>query len=109
MPFPSSYHDAPAMPCSEGYVPVTTDDVAAGVMDGKIVVERSCIDPDSARRFRLGSLPVCTAGHMTRGDAASMTTSRTLTPGMQDQRQHGVIHRKKERHPRNRSLRCRQL
>src|SRR5687767_12566679 len=97
------------MPCSAGYTPVTIEDVAAGVMDGKIVTERSCIEPASASRFRFGNLPVWMAGQTTRGDAASMTTSSTFTPArgeglltgtrapcMQHERKDGVIRRKEE-------------
>src|SRR5688572_21558211 len=55
------------------------DDVAAGVIEGKIVTDSWCISPASASFFRFGSWPVCTAGQTTRGDAASMTTSSTFT------------------------------
>src|SRR5688572_1815407 len=111
------------MPCAAGYTPVTIEDVAAGVIDGKIVTERSCIEPASASRFRFGSLPVWMAGQTTRGDAASMTTSSTFTPGrgdalltdntrapcVQHEGEGGVIRREEERQPRDRSLRRRQL
>jgi hypothetical protein len=69
------------IPFSAGYVPVMIEVVAAGVIDGKIVIDDWCISPASARRFRLGRRPVWIAGPTTRGVAASMTTSSTFTRG----------------------------
>src|SRR5687768_12928990 len=112
------------MPCSAGYTPVTIEVVAAGVIDGKIVTERSCIEPASASRFRLGSLPVWMAGQTIRGEAASITTSSTFTPGRRDalltgntrattcvqhEGESGVIRGEEKRQPRKRLLRRRQL
>src|SRR5688572_14651540 len=51
--------------------------VAAGVIDGKIVTDCSCIVPASARRCSVGKRPVRIAGQTTRGVAASITTRRT--------------------------------
>jgi hypothetical protein len=41
LPDPSSNHDAPTIPLDAGYSPVMIDDVAAGVIDGKMVVQVS--------------------------------------------------------------------
>ena len=54
------------------------DVVAAGVIDGKIVTDASCMVPASSSRCNVGSRPVRIAGQTTRGVAASMTMSRTL-------------------------------
>jgi hypothetical protein len=50
-----SNQEAPAIPCSVGYAPVMIDVVAAGVIEGKMVVDSWCISPASARRFKFGS------------------------------------------------------
>ena len=52
--------------------------VAAGVIDGKIDTDASCIAPASASRCSTGRRPVWIAGQTTCGVAASMTTSRTF-------------------------------
>src|SRR5215217_5809614 len=53
--------------------------VAAGVIDGKIETDASCMAPASASCRRTGSRPVFTAGQTTCGVAVSMTTRRTFT------------------------------
>src|SRR5215213_2974418 len=67
------------MPCSAGYAPVAMDEVAAGVIDGKIETDDSCIVPYSTRRWNTGSRPVLIAGQTACGVAASMTMRRTLS------------------------------
>src|SRR5215203_5412739 len=54
-------------------------EVAAGVIDGKIVTELWCMAPASASRDRFRRRPVAMAGQTTRGEAASITISRTFT------------------------------
>jgi hypothetical protein len=41
LPVSSSNHDAPTIPLDAGYSPVMMDEVAAGVIDGKIVAHAS--------------------------------------------------------------------
>ena len=53
-------------------------DVAAGVIEGKIVTDSRCIVPARASRRMTGSRPVSIAGQTTRGVAASITISRTF-------------------------------
>jgi hypothetical protein len=57
------------------------DVVAAGVIDGKMLTERSCIVPASTSCWKAGSRPVRMAGQTTWGVAASMTTRRIFTGG----------------------------
>ena len=68
--------------CSVAMVAIAVDVVAAGVMDGKMDTERSCMAPASTRRRMTGSCPVRIAGQTTCGVAASMTTSDTLRIGV---------------------------
>src|SRR5687768_2766961 len=53
-------------------------DVAAGVIEGKIDDEDSCMAPRSSSAWNVGRRPVRIAGHTTWGVAASMTMSRTF-------------------------------
>jgi hypothetical protein len=78
-PVASSYQDAPRMPFEAGYSPVTIAVVAAGVIEGKMVVQASVYAPASTSRWRTGRRPVWIAGPTTCGAAPSMTTSSTFT------------------------------
>ena len=53
-------------------------DVAAGVIDGKMLTDDWCITPASASFCITGSRPVWMAGQTTCGVAASITTRRTF-------------------------------
>ena len=46
------------MPCSAGYAPVMIVDVAAGVIEGKMLDGLSCMAPASASFCMTGSRPV---------------------------------------------------
>ncbi len=56
------------MPCSEGYAPVMIEVVAAGVIDGKMEIDPSCIPPGISKPRKDGQTTRADGGaHHARG------------------------------------------